>query len=232
MLKHIKSHIKFSVKSTLSMLVFVTNGVFAQGFNFNSSRELGIYGGNLLWGGLNTYLTYKVEPVQHPFPKFGIDNYHVSTSNQQIKTASDISFWSCAILSGVLTLKANQSVDWNMANTLLQNTVITANLTQTVKLFAGRKRPSTWGGNDDLRSFFSGHSSLTASAATTALYYAYNIPDAPKYAKGIGWTAAGLSILTGILRIESGKHYPTDVITGLIIGSGVALLNSHIHRPR
>ena len=64
------------------------------------------------------------------------------------------------------------------------------------------------------------------------MWYAYKVPNAPKHTKIIGWTAAGISLVTGILRIGVGKHYPSDVIIGWTVGTGVALLNAHLHRPR
>jgi membrane-associated phospholipid phosphatase len=111
------------------------------------------------------------------------------------------------------------------ANAMAQNLWITANLTQSVKLLAQRQRPASFGSNDDYRSFFSGHSSITTTAATTALWYAYHVKNPNKWAKPLGWTSVGLSLTTGILRILSGKHYPSDVITGFAVGTGVALLN-------
>lgn len=232
---NIKNAVKFSVKSTLSILFIGIQSLHAQGITANKGLETGIYAGNLIWGSANAYLHYTYTPQKRAFVIDQLDAYHYTTANTSIANASDVSFWACAVVSGLaaLPLSPNSNdIDWRYANLLVQNTLITANLTQTVKVLVGRKRPANWGSNDDYRSFFSGHSSLTASAAATSLWYAYRVPNAPKHAKVLGWSAAGLSLITGILRLEAGKHYPSDVLLGWGIGTGVALLNGYWHRPR
>jgi len=222
----------FSVKTTLSALFFIFSSLNAQHIHVSKGLETGIYSANLAWG-LGNFLLIQNQPTNtRNFQIKGLDNHHITVNNSKIKTASDITFWSCAALSGILALNSDKNVNWKFANLLVENTLITANLTQTVKVLVGRERPSKWNSNDDYYSFFSGHSSLTASAAATSLYYAYRIPNAPKHAKIIGWSAAGLSLITGILRIEAGKHYPSDVLIGWTVGTGVALLNGYMHRPR
>lgn len=227
--------LKFSVKSTLSIAFISLQSLNAQGISTNKGLETGIYAGNVVWGAANAYLHYTYTPQKREFVMGKLDAYHYSTANTTIAKASDVSFWACAVVTGLaaLPLSPNSTaIDWQYANLLVQNTLLTANLTQTVKVLVGRKRPASWGTNDDYRSFFSGHSSLTASAAATSLWYAYSVPNAPKHAKILGWSAAGLSLVTGILRLEAGKHYPSDVLIGWGIGTGVALLNGYWHRPR
>lgn len=226
-------YVIFSVKSTLTALLFMSFALNAQSVHVSNSREIGIYTGNVVWGLTNYYLSQQAPRQTPKFEITGLDKFHQTNNKPQIKLASDISFWTCAVVSGLATLNPeSQSIDWRYANLLLQNTLLTANLTQTVKVLVGRERPSQWNANDDFHSFFSGHSSLTASAAASSLWYAYNVPNAPKHAKIIGWSAAGISLVTGILRIGAGKHYPSDVIIGWTVGTGVALLNAHLHRPR
>lgn len=222
----------FSVKLTLTILFFNLNSINAQNIHVSKRLETGIYSSNLIWGVGNLLLTNYGTSATRNFQINGLDNHHISVNNHNLKKASDITFWSCAALSAMLAINSDKNLNWNFANLLVENTLITANLTQTVKVLVGRERPSKWNSNDDYYSFFSGHSSLTASAAATSLYYAYHVPNAPKHAKIIGWSAAGLSLITGILRIESGKHYPSDVLIGWTVGTGVALLNGYIHRPR
>lgn len=227
--------IKLSVKSTLSIAFIGIQSLNAQGISANKGLETGIYTGNMVWGAANAYLHYTYTPQKREFLIGKLDAYHYSKAHTTVATASDVSFWACAVVSGLAALPLSpnsNAIDWRYANLLVQNTLLTANLTQTVKVLVGRKRPASWASNDDYRSFFSGHSSLTASAAATSLWYAYSVPNAPKHAKILGWSAAGLSLITGVLRIEAGKHYPSDVLLGWGIGTGVALLNGYWHRPR
>lgn len=223
----------FSVKTTLSFVLLWSNVLTAQTVHLSKGREIGIYTGNIVWGLTNLYLVQNPPMKANKFEITSMDRFHQKNNKVSIRNASDIGFWATAVVSGLATINPNsKSIDWRYANLLIQNTLLTANLTQTVKSLVGRERPSRWNSNDDYQSFFSGHSSLTASAAASSLWYAYTATDAPKYTKVIGWSAAGLSLLTGILRVAAGKHYPSDVLIGWTVGAGVALLNAQIHRPR
>ncbi|AHM62811.1 membrane-associated phospholipid phosphatase [Flammeovirgaceae bacterium 311] len=57
-----------------------------------------------------------------------------------------------------------------------------------------------------------------------------------RYAENPAWRWAALSgaaVIPGAIavwRYTSGKHFPTDVITGYVVGAGVGLLVPHIHR--
>jgi membrane-associated phospholipid phosphatase len=117
----------------------------------------------------------------------------------------------------------------------VQNVWITANITQTVKMLALRNRPYTQtpgfvsSKTDDHFSFFSGHSAITATAATTAILMALNQPDMSTWGKAAAYSAGGLALTTAILRIEAGKHYPSDVVTGILVGVAVAVINTKLH---
>jgi hypothetical protein len=81
---------------------------------------------------------------------------------------------------------------------------VTGVLTTSLKFLVGRTRP---GGG--MRSFPSGHASMAFAAASL-------IDDNSGGAFGVG--AYGLAGLTGYSRIESGKHFPSDVLAGAAIG--------------
>jgi|GEM_PF-6768844 len=78
---------------------------------------------------------------------------------------------------------------------------------------------STLNGSDAYLSFYSGHTSGAFSAAiySSMMYQYLDYPSQYRgYIWGINITAASL---TGILRISSGNHFPSDVVVGSIIGS-------------
>ena len=72
-------------------------------------------------------------------------------------------------------------------------------------------------------SFFSGHASRTATAT---FFLAKVLSDYHPDMK-IGWkvglwtTAVAIPTMTGYFRIESGKHYNSDIIVGISIGAAV-----------
>ncbi|HUR39212.1 MAG TPA: phosphatase PAP2 family protein [Planctomycetota bacterium] len=89
---------------------------------------------------------------------------------------------------------------WEEAEVL----AVTGVLTTSLKFLVGRTRP---GGG--MRSFPSGHAATAFAAASL-------IDDNSGGAFGVG--AYGLAGLTGYSRIESGKHFPSDVLVGAAIG--------------
>lgn len=121
---------------------------------------------------------------------------------------------------------------WDAAEnvTIAANAVVaTLAVTQLVKVTAARERPATHFGTDDISpdernvSFLSGHTSLTfavaASVATVSFLRGYR--SAP-------WVAAGggaLALTTGLLRIAADRHWSSDVLAGMGLGTaiGVAL---------
>jgi len=80
------------------------------------------------------------------------------------------------------------------------------------------------------RSFFSGHTSTAfAMAVYLSSVYADYYPDSDL--KPLVWTSSLLVASTvGYLRYVSGSHFPTDIITGAIIGSAIGYLIPLIHK--
>jgi membrane-associated phospholipid phosphatase len=82
-------------------------------------------------------------------------------------------------------------------------------------------------------SFFSGHTSSSAAASffTAKVYCDYH-PELGKK-KFIFY---GLALIppafTGYYRYKGMKHFPTDVITGIIVGASTGILVPHLHKHR
>ena len=72
---------------------------------------------------------------------------------------------------------------------------------------------------DYTRSFYSGHTSIAfTSAAFLTSSYAELYPDRDsRYLVGV--LSFGTAALTGYLRYEAGKHFPTDIIVGAVVGT-------------
>lgn len=114
-----------------------------------------------------------------------------------------------------------------------QAVVVSTALNQAVKIIAGRERPfvhhlpdeeraKTTLPSDNNMSFYSGHTavsfSLAAAAGTVATLRGYRLMP-------LVWsTLMPLAAVTGYLRIAADKHYFTDVVTGMVIGSAVGVL--------
>ena len=125
--------------------------------------------------------------------------------------------------------------------------LITNSITDLTKNLVKRARPyvyntdvsltgsSKWDsadktGKDARKSFFSSHVANAFSMAvfTSAVYRDY-FPES-KYKKYIWGGTLGLASMVGYLRYEAGLHYPTDILSGALVGSAVGWLIPAIHR--
>ena len=104
------------------------------------------------------------------------------------------------------------------------------------KTLSGRYRPFVY--DDDVsyekrqeynsqHSFYSMHSSTTFAASTFAYYYhsqnsGRNIP--------IALLLYSPAVATAFLRVASANHFPSDVVVGAVMGSGISYLICQWHR--
>ena len=109
-------------------------------------------------------------------------------------------------------------------------------VTGLVKISVRRTRPYLeFGGDDplyrdgsmDVTGFFSGHSSMSASvaASTATLAFLRGRPGAP----WIAVTGGAVALTTGMLRIAADRHYLSDVLVGLAVGTAVGILVPVLH---
>lgn len=158
------------------------------------------------------------------------------------KKTSDRLLLASYILPAALFL-APESRKLNNTNTLvimgLESMLVSNGLTQLVKNTARRTRPfvynpaapDSWKVKKDARmSFFSGHSSTSATATFyTAYVYSALYPES-KWRYAVWTSAASLPLAIGYYRYKAGKHFPTDILTGYIAGALCGLIIPGIHR--
>jgi membrane-associated phospholipid phosphatase len=122
-----------------------------------------------------------------------------------------------------------------------ESAAIALDLNETTKFAVARERPDVHArtpqeraaqrSTSDNLSFFSGHATLafalSTSAGTIASMRHYRMAPAM-------WITGMLLASTGAyLRIAADRHYATDVITGVLVGSGVGFAVPYFaHRPR
>lgn len=208
----------------------------AQYLQLKSKQEVAICSGMGLYTGINFVIAHNhwgQSPRTWEIPV--IDAAAQYKLQPKIAKISDVTAIGTALASGIVALSLPNKERNQYLLLTTQNVWITANLTQTTKLLMARNRPYTQESSfistkrDDHHSFISGHSSITATAATTAILMALNQPNVPQWGKTAAYTAGGLAITTATLRIAAGKHYPSDVVTGILVGVAVALINTKIH---
>jgi membrane-associated phospholipid phosphatase len=85
--------------------------------------------------------------------------------------------------------------------------------------------------NKDARfSFFSAHTTTMSALCFTAAYgYRLYYPDS-KYKKWVWAAAITLPAVEGYLRVKSGKHFPSDVLTGYLVGLGTSYIMHKLHQ--
>ncbi len=129
------------------------------------------------------------------------------------------------------------------ANTaiLLNVLMVDVALTSAAKLNVARKRPGFYyghpestefspGSSEENLSFFSGDTSvafsLAAGSSTIAFLRGYEY--APWVAVGSGVAATG----AGVLRVSANAHWPTDVLTGALVGTAIGVTVPLLLHPR
>ncbi|MBS3914700.1 MAG: phosphatase PAP2 family protein [Bacteroidetes bacterium] len=216
-------------------ILCITGGLSAQ-LNLHSGRELGIATGALVWTGINYGYQFQSPKILtgNNWNLGTIDNSAQFTYRSKPKNISDITVIATGVLSGLTLLQSNQAQMKTNAVVMAQSVWITANLAHTSKMIFKRNRPYTQAPGfvsskrDDVYSFFSGHSAVASCFITSALLMTKGTPSF----SGKKWLIAGGAICAGTtvyLRVRSGKHYPSDVLAGILVGTGIAYINYKIH---
>ncbi len=79
-------------------------------------------------------------------------------------------------------------------------------------------------GKDAHVSFYSGHASLSFSAAVAGSYL-FALESDDKNTKTVVWgIEMGLASATSLLRVRAGKHFYSDILLGFLAGSAIGVL--------
>jgi YegS/Rv2252/BmrU family lipid kinase len=111
--------------------------------------------------------------------------------------------------------------------------VITSLATTGVKLLYGRSRP-TWQqpiGRLISKSFPSGHASSSAALAGVLIVLAWMLIRRPGLRRAVYAGAVLLAVVVGLDRVLLGRHFPTDVIGGWLLGAFVVLVGLTLYSP-
>jgi len=173
------------------------------------------------------------------------DRIALEQTSSQRQSAQNISDWgqNIAIFTPILlAIDKDIRQDWfEVALLYLEAQAINTNLyTWGGPMFTTRIRPvayyddvpmleRTARGNTD--SFFSGHTSATATAS---FFMAKVISDYHPELGAKKWylfaAALGPPVFVGFFRYNGLRHFPTDIIMGTAIGAAVGVLVPHLHK--
>jgi membrane-associated phospholipid phosphatase len=179
---------------------------------------------------------------RYDLPDFHFDGLARLNSSHAAAALSDRFLW--LTLSVPVVGQASDGFDTRFGNSMLvYGEVLSVNvfLTTVTKELVRRPRPYThrrgwndqpypnWAGSEAYVSFFSGHSSSAHAAAASGsiLYSGRGNAVWTRYAMwGFEFGAAGI---TARLRVRAGRHYPTDVWAGALIGTGLGIAIPALH---
>ena len=189
------------------------------------------------------------EPDLTPTPSVsepkGIDALVEPRYNGQHAFASDLILYpmigiglGAAIADGVVDGEGVHARAWIYVESFAINQLATT----TLKLAVDRPRPYTQLGtgysdkvdemllkNDSMMSFPSGHASTVACSAFTAARM-WDLSGGTKTQRWVGYGAAtALTLATSTLRVTAGKHHPSDVIAGSVLGASIGFLVPTLH---
>lgn len=248
-------------KLALSLLLFLnaTNLTWGQStkevdekekvyhWGLNDHKEL-LIGSAALWGGslllLNGSAKIKEEDLSFRNREniWGIDrgatfNFSTSAADWSDRVAL---FASVLPFTHFLSSKGRGEAK-AITGMLLEGFLINDGLTNVLKATTNRFRPFTYNeavplenklDNGARYSFISGHTSNTAFVGFfTAKIFSDLYPDS-KWKPYIWTTAATLPAVVGYFRYEAGKHFPTDILAGYLVGSAIGYLVPRIHKQR
>jgi membrane-associated phospholipid phosphatase len=136
-------------------------------------------------------------------------------ASEALQATSEAAF----VITALATPSGEKSGDWLLAKAKgftvgIAAVALTEGTTDLLKYTTNRTRPDN-SGHD---SFPSGHASRTVACNTLAtrnLQY-LEMPDAARTGLRMGFLA--LSLTTGWARLESKKHFPSDVLAGMALG--------------
>ena len=122
-----------------------------------------------------------------------------------------------------------------------ESILLTQGLTQIVKFAVRRPAPLVYDASvpladresrDAARSFWSGHTATAFSAATThaVTYWLRNPRDPWRFTVLAADMPAAAAV--GLLKMEAGYHYPSDVAAGALVGTSIGVLVPMLHRRK
>ena len=165
-----------------------------------------------------------------------------ATYNWSTTSAQTTDFLAAALILSPTALAFSDEIrnDFTPVLTMyFQTLILSETLPLVLKGITRRTRPFAYNENAPLedkqtpnarRSFFSGHTSV-AFAMAVFLSTVYSDYHPNSKLKPFIWSVSLIAASTvGYLRYTAGKHFPTDIITGAVVGSALGYFIPFIHR--
>ncbi len=230
-------------------LFFLSAFFFADAvFELNPRKDGLLFAGGILLSGSDLLLDNVLEVNQQEYKGNtydkndvnAIDRFFMHQYSKNRDTAADCTL--VASMASPLVLLATDKETWVTNAVMYAETLLIANgLKELTKLAVTRIRPymyydSSTYPDEDVKegdfanSFPSGHSTMAFAGATFASYtFCKYFPHSPWKIPVVAGSY-GLAATTAILRLSSGNHFLTDVLTGAALGVGTGFLVPWLHK--
>jgi len=171
------------------------------------------------------------------FDRSTVDNWRPASAR-----ASDYLLYASAAMPLLMLSDRNARQDWlGLGMMYVEVAGFTLGITELAKGIVRRDRPFAYNPDvpmeerldpDARMSFFSGHTSMaTAMCFLTAKVFSDYSDN--RTASSLVWTAAVLTpAVVAYLRVDAGKHFPSDVIAGYLVGGAIGYLIPELHKKK
>ena len=163
------------------------------------------------------------------FDSKAIDNWNLHSMKM-----SDLLLLSSIAAPGLLMIDKKIRNDYrNFSLIWAESIFLTLGITNFTKVLVGRPRPYLYANNasndykvkkDNRKSFFSGHTSI-AAVSWFVMASMYDDYQPENTSSSYLWASAFLvPAYTAYCRYDAGKHFPSDLIAGYLVGGAVGVL--------
>lgn len=214
----------------------------------SSKTDLPLLSGAIGGLGLGFYLGKNVEALtpedlalldQRNVPSF--DRWACQRFSPKADHLGDVILRICAF-SPLLVLaspRLDSDQKWTYGLMYIETGILTYGVTEITKLLSRRIRPYAYNSEVPMsekmksyeakKSFFSGHTSLSfANAVFLAQTYSAVYPES-RWKPAVWGAGLSAAALVGILRVLAGKHFPSDVLVGALVGSFLGFVIPRLH---
>lgn len=216
-------------------------------YSLDLAKELAIFGAGGAMLGVSLILKNNMDPLTEeevvlldPMDVNAFDRGAIT--RRQEMPAADLLLYASVFLP--ITFFAHEETRKDMGTLAVlagEVFVFQLGLNYMVKILAQRVRPYCYDESTPLSekttvnaklSFYSGH---TSTAAAMSFFVARVFSDylSNPSSKFIIWTSAALyPALTGLLRVDSGSHFPTDILIGYVTGALIGYFIPVLHKSK
>ncbi|MBN1961944.1 MAG: phosphatase PAP2 family protein [Deltaproteobacteria bacterium] len=115
---------------------------------------------------------------------------------------------------------------------ITESLIVSSAICHFTKSMVRRPRPYSYtrsfASGEASRSFYSAHTTVAFAAVTSTTSVLYHLQS--PYTWPVLYAGIPLAATVGILRVSSGKHFPSDVIVGALAGASIGILVPYLHR--